>query len=84
MVTASTILCRHFHGPIQVESFDEAYFGFCSIGNYDSRCASEAGSDTSMGHAVFPGLVLDFCRHLGRGTKCGMLLLILALPGSRD
>jgi hypothetical protein len=37
-----------------MESFDEAYCRFCFIGNYDSRCVLEAGSDTSMGHAVFP------------------------------
>jgi hypothetical protein len=67
-----------------VEPFDEAYCGFCFIGNHDSWCASETGSDPSMGHAVFPGLVLDFCRSLVGGARCGMSILFIALTGSPD
>jgi hypothetical protein len=84
MVTASAVLCRDFHRRVQVESFGEACHGFCPIGNYDSWRDSETGSNTSMGHVVFPGLVLDFCRYLVGGAGCGMSLLFLTLPGSPD
>jgi hypothetical protein len=67
-----------------VVSLDEAYCGFCFVGNYDSWCASKSGSDTSMGRAVSPGLVLGFRRYLVGGAGCGMSPLFLPLSSSPE
>jgi hypothetical protein len=84
LVLGTTSLCHDCHGRLQVVPFDEVYFGLCFVGNYGSRCVSEAGSDTFMGHAVSPSLVLGLCRYLVGGAGCGMLLLLLTLPGSPE
>jgi hypothetical protein len=80
VVPNSTDLCRDRDQRLQVESSNETHCGFFFVGNCDSRRASEAEFDASMGHAVYPRLALDVWLCLDGGAVCGMSLLSSTLP----